>query len=368
MNLLDMIRKDTNRKLTSTTHGGEYSGPCPFCHRGTDRFKVWPQVGRWACLGSQSGRAGCGRSGDAIDYLRQHDGLSYVEAKSQVKRFSSLCSYAHGIKSKEILAASTQPPSVVWQERARQWVEECESSLDSAQGKSAREWLHGRGLTDATIHNAHLGINPNNHYEDRSLWGLPPVLEHCNLRVWLPRGIVIPWLVQNVIWRVNIRRPLSSKEASEGQPKYVGPAGFTHALYGADALGPDRPVVMVEGEIDALTIQQTAGDLVVAVATGSTAGSRQAKWLAQLAIAPLVLVAFDVDANQAGDRAASWWLQVLDNARRWRPETYKDANAMHTAGLDVRKWVQTGLNVLGGFTSRASVGTLSTAEKGLPTW
>jgi hypothetical protein len=125
---------------------------------------------------------------------------------------------------------------------------------------------------------------------------------------------------------------------------------------------------MVEGEIDALTIQQTAGDLVVAVATGSTAGSRQAKWLAQLAIAPLVLVAFDVDANQAGDRAASWWLQVLDNARRWRPETYKDVNAMHTAGLDVRKWVQTGLNVLGGFTSRASVGTLTTAEKGLPTW
>jgi hypothetical protein len=99
----------------------------------------------------------------------------------------------------------------------------------------------------------------------------------------------------------------------------------------------------VEGEIDALTVLQAAGDLAVAVATGSTGGARRAKWVAQLALAPLVLVAFDNDKNLAGDLAAAWWLGVLPNARRWRPVAGKDVNAMHTVGIDVRAWVQAGL-------------------------
>jgi hypothetical protein len=95
-----------------------------------------------------------------------------------------------------------------------------------------------------------------------------------------------------------------------GRPKYVGPAGFSPLhLYGADYLTLDKPVVLVEGEIDALTVQQVAGDLVTAVATGATGGARRAGWVAQLALAPFVLVAFDVDPNAAGDQAAAWWLR-----------------------------------------------------------
>lgn len=80
MNLLDLIRHDTPLRRTSAHRGGEYSSPCPFCRRGTDRFKVWPACGRWACLGASAGRAGCDRAGDAIAYLRQRDGLSYADA------------------------------------------------------------------------------------------------------------------------------------------------------------------------------------------------------------------------------------------------------------------------------------------------
>ncbi|MBK8799368.1 MAG: hypothetical protein IPM07_25070 [Anaerolineales bacterium] len=56
MNLLDLISKDTPLRRTSAKHGGEYSGPCPLCRRGSDRFKVWPRLGRWACLGGASAR------------------------------------------------------------------------------------------------------------------------------------------------------------------------------------------------------------------------------------------------------------------------------------------------------------------------
>ncbi len=86
IDLLSLISRDTPLRRTSAHAGGEYSGPCPICRQGkgrpcgTDRFKVWPQVQRWACLGAKYGRSGCDRSGDAIQYLRERDGLSFREA------------------------------------------------------------------------------------------------------------------------------------------------------------------------------------------------------------------------------------------------------------------------------------------------
>jgi hypothetical protein len=48
--LFDLIARDTALKRTSARHGGEYSGPCPLCRQGTDRFKVWPRLERWRPL------------------------------------------------------------------------------------------------------------------------------------------------------------------------------------------------------------------------------------------------------------------------------------------------------------------------------
>jgi DNA primase len=345
MNLLDLISRDVPLRRTSSKHGGEFSGPCPLCRRGKDRFKVWPVLRRWACLGFKAGRAGCDRSGDAVDYLRQRDGMSYADACAQLGRTQIVC--PGRLPAPQILSVSApaqlRPPSDVWQTRAAAWIRECETLLFDQQGSGARCWLEQRGLTEATIRQARLGYNPYDRHEVRARWGLPPASQGCSRSVWLPRGILIPWLVGGDIWRINVRRPLTPQQTEDGQPKYVGPAGFSPALYGADYLTLDKPVVLVEGEIDALTVQQVAGDLVTAVATGATGGARRAGWVAQLALAPVVLVAFDVDPNAAGDQAAAWWLRVLTSARRLRPVGCKDVNAMHTAGIDVRAWVQTGL-------------------------
>lgn len=73
MTLLDLLNDDgIDTKKVSTTNGGEYAGPCPACG-GTDRFRVWPQNGRYWCRG-------CGKSGDAIQYLRDFRSLSYHDA------------------------------------------------------------------------------------------------------------------------------------------------------------------------------------------------------------------------------------------------------------------------------------------------
>ena len=53
-NLLVLIGCDTQLRRGAATNGGEYAGSCPFCR--------------------------CDLHGDAIDYLRHRDGISYREA------------------------------------------------------------------------------------------------------------------------------------------------------------------------------------------------------------------------------------------------------------------------------------------------
>ena len=200
-------------------------------------------------------------------------------------------------------------------------------------GARARAYLHTRGLFDDVLRAHNVGYNPTDVWEDHAWWGLPKpdrgTGDQGRKRIWLPRGITFPWYINGGIWRLNVRRPLTPREAAAGEPKYIGPAGFANALYNAAALAPRLgvvpPAVLVEGEIDALTIVQACGDEVAAVATGSTAGSRRGPWVAQLALAPIVLVAFDADT--AGDGAAQWWLDILPHALRWRPPLH-DVNTL----------------------------------------
>jgi hypothetical protein len=188
---------------------------------------------------------------------------------------------------------------------------------------------------------ARLGYNPTNAHQPLADWGLVP--DDKRKELYLPRGITIPWMVGDECWRLNIRR--SPNDVEQGGPKYLGPAGSSAGLYNADSLHSGRPVLLAEGEFDALIAQQRAGDMVAAVSTGSTQGARRVRWIGQLAAAPLVLVAFDADGP--GDEAAQYWLDILPNAKRWRPY-WADINAMAQAGMDVRAWVLAGLAQSGG--------------------
>ena len=186
------------------------------------------------------------------------------------------------------------------------------------------DYLRGRGFTDSTILGARLGLIPRDCREAPRSWGI----RGKSHSVWIPQGVAIPWRACGCFWRLNIRR-------LAGEPKYCGPAGFGNALYGADGLRHHRPVVMVEGELDALAVAQVAGDVVAAIATGSTCGARRQRWVRLLASAPTVVVAFDAD--KPGDDAANWWLDAIPGSRRAVPEG-DPANMLET-GADLRRWV-----------------------------
>lgn len=361
LDLLTYVQKDTVIRRVSSHRGGEYHGPCPVCG-GKDRFRVQPARDFWICRQ-------CEESGDLIAYLVFTQRLTRLEAyqarHGDAPHLAALASSAQPARSAQVPEAAT-PPNAIWQGRAWDFVAEAQAALWAGSDARALAWLQGRGLTAETIQQAGLGFNPAERWESYAAWGLPEELRRDGKpkRIWLPRGIVIPWVIGADLWRVNIRRAPSvladtarhnaaveaRYQAGEigktqrdtllrNDAKYIGPAGCGNGLYNADVLG-QLPAMLVEGEIDALTIEQEAGDLIAPCATGSTGGARRARWAALLALSPLVLVTFDADV--AGDKTRRYWLDSLPNGRYWRP-LWGDVNTMFRGGANLRAWLAAGL-------------------------
>jgi 5S rRNA maturation endonuclease (ribonuclease M5) len=218
-----------------------------------------------------------------------------------------------------------QSPADDWQASGKAFVEYAVNLLWSEQGEPALEYLRGRGLKDETIKSAQLGYNPTEMLRPGVKWA-----REKPVKLW--QGIAIPWFVGDELWRLSIR-----DERAEADERYKQVAGGSNGLYMAFSLHFDRPVVLVEGEFDALSVAQECGKAVSVVATGTTEGSHTAKWLAALARKDFVLVAFDADA--AGDTAAKWWLERLESAHRIRP-WWNDANQMLQDGIDLlNDWI-----------------------------
>lgn len=351
---------------------GECPGPCPKCG-GEDRFVVSPSEGDTGLFWCRQ----CEYSGDGLDYLQDVEGMSFAEACRAADCEEKLESVTAGGSSCHTSGADSDshsesvtpegpkshtchtsgdgapsepgiprpskrssPPSDEWQRRAERMMTACRGLLwENEKGASAAwSYLEGRGFDRQTIDAAFIGVNPETQFDDPESWGLD-----SDGKVWLPRGIVIPWMHAGHMWGLNIRRPDGDLEPDADEDwksrKYQRAAGSRNALYNADQLD-GRPVALVEGEFDALAIQQET-DQVAVVATGSTAWGRAPRWRALLRCAPVVLVCFDPE--EAGEEAAKYWTDALPNAVRWRPHLH-DAAEMLRAGANIARWIDEGLD------------------------
>ena len=320
----ELIGGDVALRRMGETSGGEYAGPCPFCPGGRDRFRGWPAHpsgrGRWWCRR-------CSASGDAIEYVRRRDGVSFAAACRTLNASSGQALRRRPVYS----APAVEEPADAWRTRADAFVEGCADALRGTEGRRTRDYLHERGVSDPAIRDGRLGFNVRERHEDKAMWGLEGGGD-----VWMPPGIVMPVVgARGALLGLRIRRV-------DGTPKYVCISGGVNALYGAHGLDSTRPGIMVEGAFDALVVYQAAGDLVTPVATLSTSGARRPRWFAALAQAPLLLLAFDAD--EAGQTASDYWRGVFPRARVW-PPTAGDPSDMWMRDGDVglRRWVCQGL-------------------------
>ena len=79
--LLALVEQDGFRptRRPSTSRGGQYNGPCPWCG-GDDRFRVRPNYGTYGWFACTQ----CGRKGNAVDYLMLKRNYTKREALAAV--------------------------------------------------------------------------------------------------------------------------------------------------------------------------------------------------------------------------------------------------------------------------------------------
>jgi DNA primase len=328
INLLALIGLDTNLKRVASTNGGEYHGACPVCG-GKDRFIVQPNKDKPSYWCRQ-----CDNSGDAIQYLQWTHGLSFKDAMKQLNLPNDLKPLPQQRDRRpaprERKLAETSDP---WQnivQRFTAW-----SSGNLLNNSEQLNYLHSRGIILEAVKGAQLGYNPNYH----------ATTIDDGIELHFPSGIVIPTLIDDRYLRIKIRT---------GTGEYRQLKGGANVIYNADAITPDSIVIIVEAELDALTIQSQLlayygqcddefssqyFDKLIAVATGTTTGAHNDKSVARCAMANRVLIAFDAD--DPGDEAATWWLDRLGSkAQRLRPNGAKDPGDMMKDGYSIGQWIQ----------------------------
>ena len=336
MNTLDMASKKVVLKKVSGTHGGEWQGPCPGCG-GTDRFHVWPMQndgkgGYWC--------RGCGKTGDNIQFLRDFEGMSFKDACRQLNITPQDRTESHGPmpeqrKRPEFHPDQHVPPADLWQEKAAKLVAWAQDGL--SKDADALSWLADRGISAQTAEDFRLGWNAGEEgkdiYRARKAWGLPESLnkEGRPKALWIPRGLVIPYIIDGIIYRIRIRRP-------EGEPRYYVIPGSSMATMIIER--SRRAFVIVESELDAIAVA-AHNTLAGAVALGSVSAKPDAETFAILQGALQVLNALDYD--DAGAKAMAWWNEQFDRCDRWPVPRGKDPGEAYRMGIDLGQWIKEGL-------------------------
>jgi hypothetical protein len=272
-------------------------------------FCVDPVKRRWRCFG-------CGEHGDVATLLMKLQGMTFPEAVSYLTGGPALPWIARPRRKSFPRTEAAPPPDRpkgMPEADALALVREAAARLWSLDGSDALAHLTGRRLlSPETIRAARLGVI----VEPLSLPGRP-------------RGIVIPWFEGERLALVKLRQP-------EGRtPKYRETFRDRPSLYpGRLAIRTGRPLVIVEGEFDALLLGQELAELAAVVTLGSASGRPDPGILGTMLPAAPWIIATDRDA--AGEKAAAGW---PDQSRRVRPPApFKDWTEARQGGVDLRRW------------------------------
>jgi DNA primase len=196
-------------------------------------------------------------------------------------------------------------------------VEDAAERIWTPEGRIALAYLRRRGLTDETITQARLG------------WASKvsiPVKD--GIRYWLVSGIVIPWVDRGRLAMAKIRRRTGE------DPKYAEAFRDRPSMFPTpEAVCTGKPLVIVEGEFDALLLGQALGDLAAVVTLGSASARPEGSTYLGMLPAPVWYLGTDADA--AGEKAAKGWPA---RAVRVEPPSGKDWTEAAQAGVDLRQW------------------------------
>ena len=306
---------------------GSLKGLCPFHDERTPSFNVRPAVGMFHCFG-------CGESGDVISFVQKIDHLSFAEAVEALAAKTGITLHYEEGGARVRTEEPGRRGRLVDAHRIAE--EFYQSQLTTPQAAKGREFLAGRGFTQAMC--AHFGVG----YAPRS-WDA--LIRHLRSRGYTDQEIQTAGLASQgargiydrfrgrLIWPIRditgatVGFGARRLDDDEDSPKYLNTPETpiykkSQLLYGLDlakkAITQGHRVVIVEGYTDVMAAHVAGVDCAVATC-GTAFGPEHVKIIRRLLgdsadpAAGVVLasgrahgseVVFTFDGDSAGRKAA----------------------------------------------------------------
>lgn len=280
--------------------GNKFVGLCPLHYEKSGSFTVFADM-LWSDFG------GCG-SGNIFQLVERKEGISFKEAVQRVKDIIGVgpSKYAEQAAAVDRVFKPAVPDAAKsYKVFSLQEYGVYERNL--ANSKEAQAWLAGRGISLETAQRLHTGFRQ----DVKGLAGEKN--QDISAAGWICFPTVSGTTVTSIKYRSIVRKSFTK------QP------GMATDLFNAETIDPFSDVYLVEGEVDALTLED-AGYRAVSIASASTSLTPEQK--DKLLSANRVVLAGDVD--QAGDAAMQKiWRELPERTYKldW-PGGVKDGNQM----------------------------------------
>ena len=266
---------------------------CPFHQDNTPSMHIYDDGG-FKCFS-------CGRHGDVLDFVGYfHFGQSYDPST----HFTEVVDRLAGIKIAPLPAYTVKPKP----EPTKQLSINLETILDwhDSMPANRREYWKSRGLFDQTINDFFLG--------------------------WDGKRYTIPATYRLVPFACKRRQ----SEIDDGiDAKYISITGSRSGLFNADCLWTTDKVVICEGEIDAMLLNQWG---FPAVSSTAGAGTFKEQWAELFLFVPKIWILYDND--DAGRKGEQLVHSILRRAKIVRyPQGIKDAGDLFSKDTYAVNWL-----------------------------
>ena len=295
------------RRTRLQRRGREHVGLCPFHKEKTPSFTVADDKGFYHCFG-------CGAHGDAIGFLVQTEGLSFIEAVERLAADAGLQVPQQTPQERERAKREATLHQVM--EAACRWYEE---QLHGPAGRAALAYLRDRGLDDETIARFRLGFAPDNRSGVKRalvIKDMPePLLIEAGLLIKPDDGATYDRFRARVMFPITDRRGRVIAFGGRIMPGSDAPAKYMNSpdtplfdkgrtLFGLAtaraAAAEKKRVILVEGYMDAIALARAGfTETVAGLGTALTESNIETLWR----LAPEPIICFDGD--EAGARAAT---------------------------------------------------------------
>ena len=315
--LSDIIGK----RVKLTRKGRRFSGLCPFHSEKTPSFSVVDDDGFYHCFG-------CGAHGDAISFLRETDGLEFMEA---VERLADMAGLA-------MPRSTPQDPKVTEQRRAVFDILEAttqffQAALTRDDGAVAVRYLRDRGLGEDVLRVYRLGYSPRGGLRaalNAKGFSDADMLAAGVIRKSDRDGSIYDYFRDRVMFPIENRQgkviAFGARALGDAMPKYLNSGeGQTFSkksvLYGwvqaREGLRRKLPLVVAEGYMDVIAIQKSGVASAVAP-LGTALTEEQIALLWKLHDEPILCFDGDAAGQRAQMRALERILPVLEPGKSAR--------------------------------------------------